>query len=250
MISIQQIPTTPPKSAKKKAILAETRLLNQRIGDLQHILYAQKKYSVLIVVQGMDASGKDGTVREVLKDCTHGAVRVESFKKPTTKEMNHDFLWRIHQHAPEKGYIQVFNRSHYEDILIQRVNGWIDMDKVQLRMEAINAFENLLQFDNNTLIIKLYLHVSKERQREKLQERLDDPSKNWKHNDGDWEETEKWDQYMEAYDYVLNNSVIPWHVVPADNRWYRNYIASKIVAESLQTLDLSLPYINQSQEEE
>ena len=248
MIKLIDIPTLPPKDTSKKKILKKTKKLNKVIGDLQHILYAQEKYSVLIVTQGMDASGKDGTVREVLKDCTHGAIRVQSFKKPTTKEMKHDFLWRVHQHAPEKGYIHVFNRSHYEDILIQRVNNWIDEEHVRKRMNSINAFEELLQYDNNTLIIKLFMYVSKERQGEKLQQRIDDPLRNWKHAEGDWEEREKWDDYMTAYEYAINESTIPWHIVPADKRWYRNYIASKIVAEELLKLDLELPYLVKEEE--
>lgn len=248
MIKLSDISTLPPKDTSKKKILKKTKKLNKVIGDLQHILYAQEKYSVLIVAQGMDASGKDGTIREVLKDCTHGAIRVQSFKKPTTKEMKHDFLWRVHQHAPEKGYIQVFNRSHYEDILIQRVNNWIDEDQVRKRMNSINAFEELLQYDNNTLIIKLFLYVSKERQGEKLQQRIDDPLRNWKHAEGDWAEREKWDDYMKAYEYAINESTIPWHIIPADKRWYRNYIASKIVAEELLKLDLELPYLVKEEE--
>lgn len=243
MIKLSDFDTLPPKDTDKKKILKKTKKLNKVIGDLQHILYAQEKYSVLIVAQGMDASGKDGTVREVLKKCTHGAIRVQSFKKPTEKEMKHDFLWRVHKHAPEKGYIQVFNRSHYEDILIQSVNKWIDEDHVQKRMNSINAFEELLQYDNNTLVIKLYMHLSKERQGEKLQQRIDDPLRNWKHADGDWIEREKWDDYMTAYEYAFNESKIPWHIIPADKRWYRNYVATKIVAKELLKLDLQLPYL-------
>jgi PPK2 family polyphosphate:nucleotide phosphotransferase len=248
MININELDTLPPESVKKSKILKKTKKLNKVIGDLQHILYAQKKYSVLVVVQGMDASGKDGTVREVFRNCTHGSVRVHGFKKPTSLEMDHDFLWRVHQRAPEKGYIQVFNRSHYEDILIQRVNNWIDEETVHKRMKSINAFEELLEYDNNTLVIKLFLNISKDRQREKLQERINDPIKNWKHNDADWEEHEKWDDYMTAYEYALNESNIPWYVVPADKRWYRNYIASKIVAQKLLTLDLELPYLVKEEE--
>jgi len=248
MIKVSELPTAPDKKVDKAKIIRKTKKLAKIIGDLQHVLYAQKQYSVLVVAQGLDASGKDGTTREVFKRCTHGGVRVEGFKKPTTRELAHDFLWRVHKHAPEKGYIQVFNRSHYEDILIQRVEGWIDEETVSKRMNSINCFEDLLQYDNNTLIIKLFLNISYKRQGEKLQERIDDPIKNWKHEDGDWEVRKKWDQYMEAYEYMLNHSQIPWHVVPADKRWYRNYIATKIVAKQLLSLDLQLPYLVKEEE--
>ena len=243
MIKIKDLPTGPKEGTDRKKIEAKTKKLAKIIGDLQHILYAQKKYSVLVVAQGIDASGKDGTSREVFKYCTHAGVKVKAFIKPTKKEMNHDFLWRVHKHAPEKGFIQVFNRSHYEDILVQRVEKWIDEDKVHKRMASINAFENLLQYDNDTLIIKLFLNISHKRQGRKLQERIDDPTKNWKHEDGDWEVRKKWDEYMDAYEYMLNESEIPWHIIPADRRWYRNYVATKVVAKAMLKLDLKLPYI-------
>lgn len=243
MIKISDYPTGPEDSVSKKKIRKKTKKLAKIIGDLQHILYAQKKYSVLVITQGIDASGKDGTSREVFKYCTHAGVKVQAFGKPSTLEMSHDFLWRVHQHVPEKGFIQVFNRSHYEDILVQRVENWVDEDRVHKRMNSINAFEHLLQYDNNTLIVKLFLNISHKRQGKKLQERIDDPSKNWKHQDGDWEVRKKWNDYMSAYEYMLNESVIPWHIIPADRRWYRNYMATKVVANAMLKLDLKLPYI-------
>ncbi len=241
MIQLSLIKTEAPNTLEKSHIIKRTEELAKIISDLQHILYAQQKHSLLVILQGMDASGKDGTTQEVFGKCTPGAVKVYGFKKPTEEEMSHDFLWRVHKHAPEKGYIQVFNRSHYEDILIQRVHGWIDMERVEKRMAAINAFEELLTFDNNTTVLKFYLHISEARQLEKLQERIDDPLKNWKHNDGDWKERPYWKQYMEAYEYAINQSSIPWQIIPADKKWYRNYLVAEAVAKALLDMKLELP---------
>jgi PPK2 family polyphosphate:nucleotide phosphotransferase len=246
MISIKELDTRSPKELSKKETIEETEKLADKIGDLQHILYAQKKYSLLVVLQGMDAAGKDGTTSDVFKCCTPGAIHVISYKKPSEEEFAHDFLWRIHQNTPAKGYIHVFNRSHYEDILIQKVHGWIDDEKRNKRMQAINTFEELLQFDNNTLVLKFFLNISEERQKEKLMERVQDPKKQWKHSDGDWEERKHWSAYMEAYEYVLQNSTIPWTIVPADHSWYRNYVVAKRVFEALNSLDLELPGLDSS----
>ncbi len=243
-ITLNKIPTTPPLEISKKIIVRETEKLAAEIGEWQHKLYAEGQQSVLVVLQGMDASGKDGTVKNVFKHCNPTGIDIYGFKKPSSLEMAHDFLWRVHQRAPQKGNIMVFNRSHYEDILIQRVHQWIDEERVEKRMSAINAFENLLEFDNNTKVLKFYLHISHEKQGEKLQERKDDPSKNWKHNDGDWEERNHWDKYMQCYEYAINKSEIPWHITPADKSWYRNYIVAKTVLENLKNLNPQLPVLN------
>lgn len=249
MIKLSKISTKAPEDLKKKKIEAATEEIAKKIGDLQHILYAEKKHSLLVILQGMDASGKDGTTRAVFQGCSPGAVWVEAFKKPTEDEFAHDFLWRVHKVVPPKGIIQVFNRSHYEDILIQRVHGWIDEDKVKKRMKAINAFEELLEFDNNTTVLKFYMHISKERQQEKLQERIDEAEKNWKHNDGDWQEAKLWNEYMKAYEYAINHSDIPWYIVPSDSRWYRNYFVAQKVLERLEALHLKLPTLPKKEEE-
>jgi PPK2 family polyphosphate:nucleotide phosphotransferase len=241
MIRLADIPTKAPKGLKKKDLAEETAALVARLGALQQIMYAQGKYSILVVLQGMDGSGKDGAVRNVFRECTIAGLDLVSFKKPTEIEFAHDFLWRVHRWAPEKGMLTIFNRSHYEDILIQRVHGWIDMERVEKRMAAINAFEDLLQFDNSTLIFKFYMHISYEEQGIQLQQRLDDPSKFWKHNDGDWEERKLWDKYMEAYEYAINQSTTPWHICPVDDRWYRDYVIAKTIVERLEQLDLQLP---------
>ncbi len=191
----------------------------------------------------MDSSGKDGATANVFSRCSPAGVGFQAFKKPSDEEFAHDFLWRVHKAAPAKGQIKIFNRSHYEDILIQRVHGWIDEERVTKRINAINAFEELLEFDNNTKVLKFYMHLSHERQGEKLQERIDDPDKNWKHNEGDWEERKLWDKYRECYEDAINRSSIPWSIVPVDSRWYRDYVIAKKVADTLEGLNMSFPVL-------
>ena len=241
MIKLDKIPTTPPKGVTKKSLKKETEEIAERIGELQQLMFAERKHSLLVVFQGMDSSGKDGATRETFKYCSPGGVHAVGFKKPTDLEFAHDFLWRVHQQVPQKGMIKVFNRSHYEDVLVQRVHGWITEKRVKKRMAAINAFEDLLQFDNNTTVLKFYLHISPERQLEKLTERMNVKRKFWKHNDGDWEQREHWDKYRKCYEYVLNNSTIPWTVVPVDERWYRNYFVAKKVLETLEGMKMKFP---------
>ncbi len=241
MTKLSEISTRPPATLDEKKIKKATKKLADRISDLQRMMYAEGKHSLLIVFQGMDSSGKDGATRKVFSECTPNGVRAKSFKKPTELEFAHDFLWRVHQHAPEKGMIQIFNRSHYEDVLIQRVHNWITEEQVTRRINAINAFEELLQFDNNTTILKFYMHLSKERQTEKLQERIDDPSKNWKHNPNDWKEAEHWDEYMRCYEDLFDRCTIPWIIAPVDARWYRDYFIAKKVVETLESFNMKLP---------
>ncbi len=241
MKNISTLPTTPPKELHKKKIVKKTEKLAKRIGELSRILQADAGHSILVVLQGMDSSGKDGVTREVFKYCSPSVVCAVSYKKPTPLEFAHDFLWRVHRHAPAKGTIKVFIRSHYEDVLIQRVHGWIDEERVNIRFDAINAFEKLLQKDNNTVILKYFLHLSPERQLEKLQERKEEEDKYWKHNPGDWEERKLWKEYMHCYQEVLERSEIPWTVIPADARWYRNYCVAKSVCEALEALHLKYP---------
>ena len=243
MIKLSEISTRPPEELKKRKVKAETDKLARRLGELQHILYGEGKHNLLVVFQGMDASGKDGTTRKVFKYCSPSGVSAFAFKKPNDREFAHDFLWRVHKQTPGKGEIQIFNRSHYEDILIQRVHNWIDEERVRKRMDAINHFEELLKFDNNTTILKFYMHISRERQREKLQERIDVPRKNWKHNPKDWEEAELWDEYMRCYEDVINWSTHPWHIIPVDVRWYRDFVVAKIIVETLEGLNMQLPII-------
>ncbi len=241
MIKLADIPTRAPSGFTKTETKKETIKIAKRIGQLQRVMYAEKKHSLLVVFQGMDASGKDGATRKVFRDCSPTGINAYPFKKPTEEEMDHDFLWRVHAQVPRKGFIHIFNRSHYEDILIQRVHKWIPEDRVKKRMEAINAFEHLLHFDNNTTIMKFYMHISPKRQKEKLQERIDDPTKNWKHNDNDWKEAELWDEYMKCYEDAINWSEIPWIVAPVDQRWYRDYFIATRVLERLESFQMKLP---------
>lgn len=241
MIKLSAISTEAPEGVKKKELAEETAKLVERLGELHNRMYAGGKYSMLIILQGMDGSGKDGAVRRVFSNCSIAGLDLVSYKKPTEEEFAHDFLWRVHKWVPQKGMTTIFNRSHYEDILIQRVHGWIDMERVEKRMAAINAFEDLIQFDNNTLIFKFYMHISHEEQGIQLQQRLDDPAKFWKHNDNDWEERKLWDKYMEAYEYAINKSTTPWYICPVDNRWYRDYFMAKTLVEGLEKLDMKLP---------
>jgi PPK2 family polyphosphate:nucleotide phosphotransferase len=211
-------------------------------------MYAEKKHSLLVVLQGMDASGKDGATRKVFQFCNPTGIDTHPFRKPTEEEFAHDFLWRAHKYVPAKGMIEVFIRSHYEDILIQRVHHWIDDNKVKMRLKSINDFETLLQQDNNTTLLKFYMHLSNERQKEKLQERIDDPRKHWKHNDADWKESELWSEYMKAYETAINGSIVPWIIAPVDKRWYRDYFIAEKVLETMESLKFKLPKLEESKE--
>ncbi|MBK9013217.1 MAG: polyphosphate kinase [Saprospiraceae bacterium] len=241
MINLAEISAAPPKGTDKGDIKKRTEEYCKRIGELNEVLRAQRKYSLLIIFQGMDCSGKDGAAKNVFKDCTPFNLSVYAFKKPTEIEVGHDFLWRVHQQVPSRGDIKIFNRSHYEDVLIQRVHAWIDEKRVKHRMAAINAFEELLQFDNHTTVLKFCLHSSKEEQGKQLQQRIDEPEKHWKHNDNDWKERDHWDDYMRCYSDAINHSTIPWTIVPVDDRWYRDYVIAKKVCEALEAMDLSYP---------
>ncbi|HLT94988.1 MAG TPA: PPK2 family polyphosphate kinase [Membranihabitans sp.] len=244
-IKLTDIHTRAPEGLDKKTIKKETRKLAEEIGELQITLMAEERHALLVVFQGMDASGKDGSMKAALPYCNPIGLKATSFKKPTEIEMHHDFLWRIHQHAPARGMIHVFNRSHYEDILIQRVNNWIDEDQVQRRMKYINQFEELLRDENNTTILKFYLHISREEQRNELWERIEEREKNWKHKAADWEEASKWEEYRDAYEYAINQSRIPWNIIPADQAWYRNFLVAKTVRDTLAGLDMVRPVLSE-----
>jgi PPK2 family polyphosphate:nucleotide phosphotransferase len=241
MIALAEISTKAPEGLTKSDCKRKTDRMARRIADLQHVMYAEKKHSLLVVLQGMDASGKDGATRKVFAYCTPTGINAYPFRKPTEEEFAHDFLWRIHRQAPAKGHIKVFIRSHYEDILIQRVHHWIDEDQVKARMAAINAWEQVLTKDNQTTLLKFYLHISPEHQKVKLQERIDNPRKQWKHNSEDWKERELWEDYRQCYEYAINESEIPWIVAPADKRWYRDYFIAEKVLETLEAFDMKLP---------
>lgn len=241
-IKLSAISTSAPKKLEKEKIKAVTREILEELDELQNLLYAEHKHCVLLVVQGMDASGKDGVIKNVTGTLNPQGCVVHSFKAPTTEEAEHDFLWRVHQHAPGKGMIQVFNRSHYEDILVQRVHKWIDDKMAFKRMEAINDFEKLLTVHNNTHIIKCYLHVSQEAQQQRLMERTEDPRKMWKYNENDLAEAKLWDKYMDAYEDAINRcSYVPWLIVPADQNWYKEYLIALTLRDTLKSLKMKYP---------
>jgi len=240
---LSKISTKPPKDLDKDEHKERTKELVEEIAEMQRIMFAQAKHSLLVVFQGMDASGKDGVTRNVFGGVNPAGCRVHSFKKPTDLEFAHDFLWRVHQVAPQKGYIQIFNRSHYEDVLIQRVHNWIDMDTVHRRYEHINNFEKLIQDQNNTTILKFFLHVSQDEQLERLNERIEIPRKYWKHNPNDMKEREHWDEYAKAYEDVFEycSPDIPWHIIPTDKNWYKEYKVAEIVHQAMSDMNLEYP---------
>ena len=226
----------------------KTSAILEELDELQNLLYAEGRHSILIVIQGMDASGKDGVIRNVLGNMNPQGVNVVSFKAPTTEELSHDFLWRIHRHTPARGMIQVFNRSHYEDILVTRVHKWCDDKTAHMRMKAINDFESLLQEHNSTQILKFYLHVSPEEQKERLEERLKDPGKMWKYNEKDFEEAKLWDAYRRMYEECFENCNKPeWIIVPSDQNWYKEYIVAHTLRETLRKLDMKYPGVKSMQ---
>jgi PPK2 family polyphosphate:nucleotide phosphotransferase len=241
-IKLKDISNRAPEGFDKKETKERTAAIIEELDELQNLLYAEGKHSVLIVIQGMDGSGKDGVIRNVLGNMNPQGVTVQSYKAPTPLELSHDFLWRIHQHAPQKGMIQVFNRSHYEDILVTRVHKWCDDALAQKRIKAINHFEELLQEHNNTHILKFYLHVSPEEQRQRLEERLQDPAKMWKYNEKDFEEAKLWDIYMEMYEDCFNEcNNPPWTIVPADQNWYKEFVIASALRDLLKGLNMQFP---------
>jgi len=241
-IRLSEISTRAPKELEKNKIKKETEKILQELDELQNLLFAEGKHSVLVVIQAMDAGGKDGVIRDVFGVLNPQGVLVKSFKAPTEEELAHDFLWRVHWHAPAKGMIQVFNRSHYEDILVTRVHAWCDDETAKKRMKAINDFEQLLAEHNNTQILKFYLHISPEEQQERLKERMSNPSKMWKYNEKDFEEAILWDKYMQMYEECFEHcSKIPWVIVPSDQNWYKEYIIASALYTRLKGLNMRYP---------
>lgn len=246
-IKLNNISTRAPKKTDKEKVKAKTASMLQELDELQNLLFAESKHAVLIVIQGMDASGKDGTIRNVFGDLNPQGVAVQSYKVPTALELSHDFLWRIHQHTPPKGMIQIFNRSHYEDIIVTRVHKIIDDVVAKKRMKAINDFEDLLVNHNNTHILKFYLHVSAEEQHARLEERLSDKTKQWKYNENDFHESTLWNDYMKVYEDCFNNcNKIPWHIIPADQNWYKEFLITEALYNLLISLKMRYPGLKKS----
>ncbi|HEX5026539.1 MAG TPA: PPK2 family polyphosphate kinase [Agriterribacter sp.] len=243
---LNSINTRAPKDIDKEKTKAKTDQMLLELDDLQNLLYAENKHSLLVILQGMDASGKDGAIRSVFGKLNPQGVSVESFKVPTQEELSHDFLWRIHSHAPAKGKIQVFNRSQYEDIVVTRVHNLCDDEIAKKRMDAINNFEKLLTDHNSTHVLKFYLHISPEEQQERLRERLLEPKKMWKYNKRDLLEAESWDKYMKMYeDCFTHCNHVPWHIIPSDQNWYKEYLITLKVYDTLKELKMKYPGLRQ-----
>lgn len=227
----------------KKAAEAQAQGLTDRLEQLQEMLHAERRHRLLVVLQAMDTGGKDGTIRKVFDGVNPIGVKVASFKQPTPAELDHDYLWRVHPHVPGKGEIVIFNRSHYEDLLVVRVHNLVDQSRWEHRYHHIVEFERML-VEEGTTIVKFFLHISKEEQKKRLQSRLDDPEKQWKFSFGDLDERKLWDDYLRAYEDVLSKTSTeqaPWFVVPANRKWYRDLVVGTVLVNTLESLNLRWP---------
>jgi len=223
---------------------AETKKYLDKLNDLQYLLYSEARHSLLIVLQAMDAGGKDGTVRHVLGAMNPQGTMVTSFKQPTAQELKQDFLWRVHPHAPARGMVSAFNRSHYEDVLVVRVHKLVPKSIWSRRYEFINEFEKLLHRENETYVLKFFLHISKEEQLRRFQERLVDPARNWKISEDDYKEREYWDDYVKAYEDVFaktSTKHAPWYIIPANQKWFRNLAVSQIIVAAMEEIGMQMP---------
>ncbi|BCX02274.1 MAG: hypothetical protein KatS3mg053_0212 [Candidatus Roseilinea sp.] len=228
-----------------KKVLAKEQVdaLNDELENLQELMYAEHKHKLLVVLQAMDTGGKDGLIRSVFDGVNPQGVKVANFRAPTPVELDHDYLWRVHPHVPGRGEIVIFNRSHYEDVLIVRVQGLAPESVWRRRYRHIREFERMLA-DEGVTILKFYLHISKDEQKRRLQARLDDPTKHWKFNVGDLKERARWDDYMQAYEDAINETSTewaPWYVIPANKKWYRDWVAVNILLDTLRGLKMSYP---------
>lgn len=242
-VTLDQWDTQENEGLDKRTGRAATKKLNDRLEILQELLWAEAKNKVLTVLQATDTGGKDGTIRHVFDGVNPQGVKVASFKKPSTKELAHDYLWRVHSQTPGTGEMTIFNRSHYEDVLVVRVHNLVDQDRWSKRYEHIRAFEKLLS-DEGTTIVKIFLHLSKAEQKLRLQSRLDEADKHWKFSKSDLAEREHWDAYQEAFTDMVNKTSTenaPWYVVPADRKWFRNLLVSRIMVATLDSLNMTYP---------
>lgn len=218
----------------------------QRIADMQNIFYAEHKRKILVILQGMDTSGKDGTVKGVFGKIDPLGIRTIPFKAPTQAEKEHDYLWRVHQQVPAHGELAIFNRSHYEDVLITRVHKWIDADECKRRYAQIRDFERMLS-ETGTILLKFFLHISRDEQRKRLQERVDDPEKHWKFDPKDLDERVHWDDYQKAYEIAINETDAdhaPWYIIPADSKTHRNLAIASVVCETMEAMKFAYPPAN------
>jgi PPK2 family polyphosphate:nucleotide phosphotransferase len=241
-IKLADLSTRAPGEFEKKSTKEKLVKIYEELDELQNLLYAGAQHALLVVLQGMDASGKDGAIRKVFGSMNPQGLHITSFKVPTEKELAHDFLWRVHGATPARGMIGIFNRSHYEDILVTRVHKWCDDETARRRMKAINNFEQLLTEHNSTVILKFYLHISPEEQRQRLEERIHDERKNWKYNEKDLAEAAYWDAYRRMYEDCFEHcNDVPWTIVPADQNWYKEYVIATAVRDALVKLDMEYP---------
>ncbi|ABJ78174.1 polyphosphate kinase [Leptospira borgpetersenii serovar Hardjo-bovis] len=233
---LKEIDTLPPKNKIKEKILQKTEKYIRHLSYFQEILYAQKKYSILILLQGVDTSGKDGTIKHVFKGINPQGCYVKSWAKPNSEEAQFDFLWRIHKFVPSKGMIYIHNRSHYEDVLMPKIQGTLTNKRIKERMKSIRDFEEHLSRENKTVILKFFLHISKKEQQERIQERLYDPNKNWKYDPSDQTTQDRWEDYQSAYEMILNdkNQTKEWSLIPSDKKWFRNHQVAKILCKELK----------------
>ncbi len=236
-------PATEGGRDDKASAEAKTSKFVEKLGALQYLMYAENRRSLLICLQGLDAAGKDGTVRHVMRAMNPQGTRVHAFKVPSVLEASHDFLWRVHEQAPARGEIVIFNRSHYEDVLVARVHSLVTKDVWSKRYDLINDFEKDL-VESGTLIVKFFLHISETEQLHRFKQRLEDPKRHWKISDADYTERKLWPEYMAAYEEVLartSTKAAPWFVIPADHKWFRNLAISKILLDLLRSLDMKTP---------
>lgn len=241
-IKLNNINTKAPAKTDKAVCNREFGKLQKEFFDIQHLLYASDTYSLLIVFQGIDTSGKDSTIRHVFSHVNPLGVHATSFKAPNDAELEHDYMWRIFQKLPEKGRIQIFNRSYYEDILVPTIQKTFSPQLVDKRYDFINTFEKHI-LDNKTLVLKFFLHISEDEQKKRIQERLTDPIKKWKYSEEDMKSSKKWNKYTQVYEQILNrcSPEIPWVIVPSDNKWYRNYLVASTIVKHLKQLNLKYP---------
>lgn len=261
-VSLSKIKTDDTRSFRSKdESLPQLEKNLEKLRDLQDKLYAESKYGIIIIFQAMDTAGKDGAIKHVMSGLNPQGTSVTSFKQPSTEELKHDYLWRANNHLPERGQIGIFNRSYFEELLVVRVHNLIQNEKIpeQLitndiwedRYKQINNYEKYL-YENGFIVIKLFLHISKEEQKKRLLERIDDKSKNWKFSEADIQERAFWDKYMVCYEEMLektNTEHNPWYIVPSDKKWFSRLVISEIIVKQLDRLDLAYPQLNNKQEQ-
>ena len=232
------------KHESHKSALSEIQENLQKMEGMQYRMYAENKHSLLIVLQGLDAAGKDGVVRHVLTGMNPSGCVSVNFKQPTAKELAHDFLWRVHPHVPAKGSVAIFNRSHYEDVLVARVHGLVPEKVWSKRYDQINDFEQLIATENNTTILKCFLHISKEEQLARFKKRLDDPARQWKISESDYKERDYWGDYTKAFEDVLTKTSTDhahWFIIPSNHKWFRDLAISQIIVRQMEDMDMQLP---------